>query len=40
MGPVAVTVLEAFLHFTVYPVVDIEESTRFLNEAVEFRQSM
>jgi hypothetical protein len=30
----------AFLKFNVYPVLDIEEGTRILNEAVEFHRSV
>ena len=30
----------AFLEFSVYPVLDIEEGTRIINEAVEFRRSV
>jgi hypothetical protein len=30
----------AFLNFTVHPVMDIEEGTRILNEAVEFRRNV
>jgi hypothetical protein len=29
----------AFLEFSVYPVLDSEEGTRILNEAVEFRRN-
>jgi hypothetical protein len=29
----------AFLEFNVYPVLDIEEGTRILNEAAEFRRN-
>src|SRR4029450_11335783 len=32
-------IFSAFLEFSVYPVLDSEEGTRILNEAVEFRRN-
>jgi len=33
-------IFSPFLNFTVYPVLDSQETTRIVNEAIEFRRSI